>query len=698
MNRSPFHGRWICAREFADCCPINVFHRECESPTLPEHPEKLKNFHMTVRKTFDSRLFENAKQRLIRITADDYFKLYLNQQFVGQGPAPGYYFSYYYNEFDIAPYLRSGENQIEIRVYYQGLINRVWNSGDLRQGVIADLLADNVPVLWTDSSWQYARNGSYIGKRTTGYETLYLEDVDSRIPLTQWASCAEKETDYTFYPKPFPALSVSEISPVKVIHQPDGLFLDFGQEITGNLKIQAFGTSGKQIVIECGEELDESGQVRWDMRCNCQYREFWTLKEGENLLEQYDYKGFRYVQLRFPSDVSIHRVLAVVRHFPFPENSAQLTSENPVLEQVFNLCKNTVQYGSQESFIDCPTREKGQYTGDLTITGASQLLLTGDPRLLRRAIDLQVDSLSIAPGMMAVVPGSFMQEIADYSLQFPLSVWRYYQYTGDRTFLSEMVKPCENILTYFSQYARQDGLLEGVREKWNLVDWPKNLRDGYDFPLTIPIGPGCHNVINGFYIGCVMMVEKIKAELGIPYTKQSEHLQQAFNKAFFRPSLGRYVDHEHSSHSSIHANCIPAFYGLIPAGYEKQVGDYLVHRGMVCGVYMAFFLLKGLARLDRYEDVWKFLVSTGDHSWYNMIRQGATTCFEAWGAEQKWNTSLCHPWASAPVSVLIEDLAGLCPTSPGKGWSFHPHFPSSAGKIHLKVPTTEGVQQLEFAP
>ena len=158
------------------------------------------------------------------------------------------------------------------------------------------------------------------------------------------------------------------------------------------------------------------------MRCGCDDQEFWTLKDGDNLLEQYDYKGFRYVRLDFPKNVTIQSVSMLVRHFPFPEKPACVQSENPVLEQIFTLCTNGVRYGSQESFIDCPTREKGQYTGDLTITGASHLLLTADPSLLRRAIALQVDSLRIAPGMLAVTPGSWMQEIADYSLQFPLSV------------------------------------------------------------------------------------------------------------------------------------------------------------------------------------------------------------------------------------------------------------------------------------
>ena len=118
--------------------------------------------------------------------------------------------------------------------------------------------------------------------------------------------------------------------------------------------------------------------------------------------------------------------------------------------------------------------------------------------------------------------------------------------------------------------------------------------------------------------------------------------------------------------------------------------------GWPAGVYMAFFLLKGLARLGRYQAVWDLLVSQSETSWYNMVREGGTTCFEAWGAGQKWNTSLCHPWASAPISVLIEDLAGLAPSSPGKDWRFNPHFPASAGHIRLEVPTPEGRKVLQL--
>lgn len=68
-----------------------------------------------------------------------------------------------------------------------------------------------------------------------------------------------------------------------------------------------------------------------------------------------------------------------------------------------------------------------------------------------------------------------------------------------------------------------------------------------------------------------------------------------------------------------------------------------------------------------------------------MLDEGATTLFEAWGKEQKWNTSLCHPWASAPVSVLIEDILGITPDVV-RGEIWHSHLPDSVGHLRMTVP------------
>jgi hypothetical protein len=47
-------------------------------------------------------------------------------------------------------------------------------------------------------------------------------------------------------------------------------------------------------------------------------------------------------------------------------------------------------------------------------------------------------------------------------------------------------------------------------------------------------------------------------------------------------------------------------------------------------------------------------LATSEGAWMNMLREGATTTYEAWGKEQKWNTSLFHPWATAPLIVFAD--------------------------------------------
>lgn len=651
------HAKWICSKEFSDEKPMDLFHKQLDKHDV-ELPEKFQNIHMLVRKNFTIEdMTENFR---IRITADDYYKLYINGKFVCQGPSQGYYFCYYWNEMDVTEFLREGENEIFVDVYYQGLINRAYNSGDRRMGMIAEIYNGQTCILVTDDTWEYTISGAYEITHTIGYKTMFAENFDSRWKPEVWETCCVKEVDYTFSAEGVKTLQVYEKESIHKENLPEGgVLYDFGQEITAALRISAKGKSGTKVRILCGEELEDTPiKVRYQMRCKCLCEEFWTIDEGENVLEQYDYRAFRYVAVIPEEGAEISSVTAMVRHYPFDDDYCTLETDNEVLQSVWQICKNGIKYGAQEIYVDCPLREKGQYAGDLTISSASQVVLTGDVSLFKKAIDNQMQSTCICKGMMAVTPGSLMQEIADYSLQFPILALRYYKYTGDKEYLRKCLDACEGILEHFGQFAREDGLLEDVDDKWNLVDWPDNLRDNYDFPLTSVIekGLGPHNVVNAFYIGCVKQTEEIRDILGIQKEKKSEALVNAFHEQFFNPKTGLYTDSPKTEHSSLHSNVIVAFYGINRKEEERAIRDLIVEKGLCCGVYMAYFVLKALCRMGYYEDAYKLIISESEHSWYNMVREGATTCFEAWGKDQKWNTSLCHPWASGPISVLAEDI------------------------------------------
>ena len=134
-----FSGEFITLAEFAYLAPLNVFHRESEKPVY-SHPDGLKNLHITFAREFTlDRIPQSAS---LHFSADDYVKLYVNDRYAGQGPAQGYYFDYNHCVADVTSLLREGENIIRAEVYYQGLINRAYDSGDLRCGFICDLVSD----------------------------------------------------------------------------------------------------------------------------------------------------------------------------------------------------------------------------------------------------------------------------------------------------------------------------------------------------------------------------------------------------------------------------------------------------------------------------------------------------------------------------------------------------------------------------
>lgn len=681
---------WMTIPEWSSVKQISVFHREQDEAPLPETGAPL-NLHMLVR----GQICLPEGSCVLKISADDYYHAYIDGQWLGCGPAPAYPEHYHFQTYSIP----GGRTvTVGLHLYYQGLRNRVWNSGDGRFGVFLSATRDAQEIGCCDEGWRYQICHAYSGG-VIGYDTQFLEDFDSRKWPEGWESPGFDDSgwnhltpadwaDYEMHPQPTQNLQWEEWKPAAVRPVPGGLLYDFGQEIVGLLAVSAHGKAGKRVTLRFGEELDDDGRVRYEMRCNCRCQEHWTLAEGANTLHPFDYKAFRYVELLPDPGVTLEKVTAWSRCYPMDPALCTLECSTDQLEDIFAICKNAVRFGTQESYLDCPSREKGQYLGDAILTARSQVWLTGKTDMLRKCIRNFLATAKISPGLMAVAPGSVMQEIGDFSLLFPLLPLTDYAFTGDKAFLKACYPTVKVMTEAFSVYAREDGLLENVAEQWNLVDWPEEMRDGYDFPLTRPIvGQGCHNVINALYYGALTMLEQMERILGLPVSWESKRVQKAFYAAFFRENQMLFADSEESSHCSLHSNLYPAFFGLLPETTWDAYENLLLTPGRHCGVFPAYFALKGLARIGRYETLYRLLTREDAYGWRNMLREGATACFEAWGKNQKWNTSLCHPWASGPISLIIEELAGFrpCPEAEN-GYRFNPHLPERVRRFDMTVP------------
>jgi len=658
-----FLSKWITTEDFADKDIVNIFFKENEAPKISG---EIRNYHTHFRKKVT---FETTKNVFVNITADDYYKLYINGEFVCQGPSPAYPWNYNFNRVDISPFIRKGENIIAVHVYYQGHITRTWPSADNRQGMIADFYCNEKFIFGTDESWRYSVSKEFSGD-LVGYQTSYLENIDFNLEEKGWQSIEFddshykaaicKNVDYSFADEPASLIEVYKKLPKRIEKIDAGkYFVDFGEEITGQFYMSMTGNKGQKVRILCGEETIEGvpNLVRHNMRCNCNYDETCILSGMRDDFNFFEYKAFRYVNVFTDCDnIEPDTFCAIVRHHKFKEKYA-LKTDVPYLSDIWNICKNAVKYASQGSLVDCPSREKGVYLGDFTVSGLAHLYLTGDTEYYKKILFDFAASSRICKGIMACANSGHMQEIADFSLQYPLQILNYYRYSGDLETVRQLYPTVKGILEHFRKFARQDGLLYDVHDKWNLVDWPENLRDDYNAVIDKKAEVyDCHNVLNAFYIGALKTANELCSIMGICESYDTKSIEKAFIKSFYNEKTGLFCDNETLSHSALHSNVLPLFYDFAPEYMHSKLKNFIMEKGLCCGVQFSYFVLKALAKIDAYEEEFKLLTNETEHSWINMIKEGATTCFEAWGKDQKWNTSLCHPWASAPIIVIFEDL------------------------------------------
>lgn len=682
---------WMTIRSWRDIRPADVFRREGEEG--PPQAGGPQNLHVLVR----GRVKLPPGKCVLRLSADDCYQAWLDGEWLGQGPAPAGHGRYWYQEYP----LEGGRTvTLALHLYYQGLVNQVWNSGDGRFALWAEFRRGDRMAARCDGGWRYHVCTAYSGE-PTGCDTHFLENFDSRRWPEGWERpqfrargwgrlVPAKWADYRLFPQPTANLWRGRVEAAECRPVPGGVLLDFGRERVGTLHAAARGKAGEKLTLRFGEELDEAGRVRFDLRCGCRYEETWTLGEGESVLHQYDYKAFRYVEvLGLEEDgPALTQCWVWERHYPMDDKLCVLSCPRDQLEDIFQICKNTVRCGSQEAYLGCPSREKGQYLGDAVITARSQVWLTGKTDLLRKCVRDFTASAEVSPSLLAAAPGALRQEVADFSLLFPALLLTDYEFTGDREFLRECWPAVEGIGGRFAQYQRPDGLLENVSHGWNMVDWPENLRDGYDFPLARPVsGEGCHNVVNALWFGFLRMKEKLERLLDLPRTGESQRVGAAFLKTFWHWEHKLFADSETSAHCSIHANVYPACFGLTPPVGVEAYERLLCTPGRACGPFPMYFALWGLGRMGRHKTMYRLLTRQDEYGWRNMLREGASTCFEVWGKDQKRNASLCRPWASGAIPLIIEELAGVKPDPDmPTGFRFEPRLPWSWNDFALQVP------------
>lgn len=720
-EKTDFHGFWITSERF--------YHIPCGHAyghdRKPQFNSDIQNVHTLFRKSF-SLPDKCIKSARLFITGDDVYKLYVNSQFVGEGPAQSYPFAYNYNSYDVTDLLKSGINVIGVHLYYQGLFNIYLVSADNLCGMTAQLEIEysdgERENICTDSTWLYTECDAYTPRYTYGYQTQFSEDIDfRRIPhdwlepnfnAVDWQkselSALPYPIEYNLYPQITPTVCHERIYPTEIKKIDGGYFFDFGKELTGTLIAMFKGKCGDTVEVRFGEELDSSGRVRYDIRANCTYKDVHTLSGGEDLLDYFDYKGYRYAEILNPTkDFDPASVYTLQRNYPFPKECAAFSSSSDILNSIWKICSHGVRVGTQDTYFDCPTREKGGFVGDALITGLSHLILTGDTRIYKKFIWDAKNASRYCPALMAHLPTYDINICADYSALAPLFLLQYYEYTADKEFIRSSLPIVEGVFAYYSRFINSDGVLYGIEHMKKvpkemcpiLIDWPQNLRDGYDMERGTK---GASTTVNVFFIGFLKAAAKLYEIIGNSkrareFEKIGKEMENGLTRVLYDAKSGLYRDADGSSHSSLHANALQLFFGIEPPNGYAPIVDLIRERGLNCGVYFAYFVIKGLYNIGEYKLAYELLSGDGEHSWQTMLKSGATSCMEAWGPDQKWNTSWCHPWSSSPIYFCTAHIMGIKADAPGmNSILIEPHIPDELDFCDIEIPLPSGMLKASF--
>lgn len=663
MNHE-WKGTWITDSEFAELPPRRVFFRQLDKVELDcsEH----RNRHILFRKTF--RVEEGFSSARVYISADDYYKLYINGRFVAQGPAPCYHFRCGYNVVDVGEYLTAGDNVMAVHTLYQGLINRVWQSGDWRHGLICDVEVDGEVAACSDTTFRTARHSAYTELGTCGYKTQFLEQYDSRAREVgfecpdfddgDWEFAAiHRHDDHKLMAQESHMLEFERIEPVKTWTAGDRRVYDFGSNFVGYPVIRARGRDGDVITVRCAQELNEDGTPRYELRANCKYEETWILSGGDDRLDCFDYKTFRYVELVLPAGVEVGEIFVSARHYPFALK-AKLKDEyasDADLRRIWSLCVHTQRYGVQEVIQDCMEREKGFYLGDGCYTALTNLILTRDDSMTRKLIDDAFASSFITDTLVTCMDCSFMQEIAEYPLILVALVLWHYRLTGDAVYLGQNYRKAVALLEAYRRDYERDGVLRDL-DKWCVVEWPKNFQHGYDADLTQgKICETAHVSINAYYLYAIRMANVMAKTLGLPAYREEKPLLAAFRKTFYDAERGLFRDAENTDHVSLVGNSFAYGFDLCPDDRCKQNIRRMIDEHGVASLsfFCTFPILMRFAKDGETARIREALLNEG--AWLRMLREDATTTFESWGKDTKWNTSLFHLTMSY-AAVFLADV------------------------------------------
>ncbi len=396
--------------------------------------------------------------------------------------------------------------------------------------------------------------------------------------------------------------------------------------------------------------------------CNLDH---YVARGGEQEFSPLAPRGGRFLEVHIladPAQVNFVREEAVERTY-YGDSAGSLRTDDPLLNRIWSVGVDTHRACSEDAITDNPTRERGQWAGDVVTVGLDIAAAAfSDLRLCRRSLVHSADCAR-ADGLVAGLCPGGAAYLSTFAAQWVTACVHYWELTGERELLVELFPAAERNLDAFLQQLTPDGVKDELG--WGFVDW------GYvRNPGASDMGVNLHTL--AALRDLARWAEVLgRADRATFYRTKAEDLHGIIARYFagefaqggdawsrigyHRATLGLRMgffagEQGRTGRAFLKAHMLRCFPNDPSA---PRLSDPGANNPRLITPYFAYF---AMAELIAHGDM-DFVLAQFRTCWGWALTEQSTTWLEVF--DPRW--SRCHQWSGSPTWQMSRHLLGLRP-------------------------------------
>ncbi|HWD38126.1 MAG TPA: hypothetical protein VG944_04705, partial [Fimbriimonas sp.] len=336
----------------------------------------------------------------------------------------------------------------------------------------------------------------------------------------------------------------------------------------------------------------------------------------------------------------------------YGEPEGSFDCDDPLLNRIWSTGVETLRACAEDALIDCPTRERGEWTGDVASVATDICSVAySDLALSRRAL-VQAAQAARSDGLVAGVGPGDPGYLSTYAAQWVTACVHFWELTGDKSLLVELYRSAERNLAAFDAKWSPQGVSDELG--WAFVDWGYVRNEG---PSDM--------ALNLHYLMALRSMVRWSTAVGADssaYSRRASEVEKLVREWIKREGSWAKVGYHRASLALLAGladrSCIPYIEDHLRSCFPNdpkgpRLSDPSVSNDRLMTPYFCHFAFAALLEHGEVE----FVLNQYRKCWGWSLGDGRTTWLEVF--DTRW--SYCHEWSGCPTWQLSRYVLGVRP-------------------------------------